>query len=100
MMAGWIPAETLRKGVSRISARKELNTLGIRIKDTEDFKLRLMKSGHTQTSFAEKVRLSNTYFNKAVNGERTIGANAAGKIQAGLKAKFDELFIIEKEEVK
>jgi transcriptional regulator with XRE-family HTH domain len=83
-----------------MKSQKGSEHMGIKIKDTEDFKQRLMKIGHTQTSFAEKVNLSTTYLNKAVNGERTIGAKAAGKIQGGLKAKFDELFIIEKEEVK
>ena len=69
--------------------------MGIKIRNTNEFKVRLAKNGFTQTEFAEKIGMSLTYMNKAINGERNIGVKAAGKMQQGLKAKFDELFVIE-----
>lgn len=74
--------------------------MGIKVKSSREFNVMLAKNGYTQGMFAMKVGLSLSHLNKVINGNKSIGAARAGKIQKELKVKFDELFIIEKEEAK
>ena len=75
-------------------------TMTLKIKSGEDFKNILAKKGYTQETYAEKMDISFSHLNKSINGKKNLGAKLAHKIQKDLKVKFDELFIIETEEMK
>lgn len=75
-------------------------SMSIRIISSEEFKEHIAKNGHTQETFAEKMDISFSHLNKAINGKKNVGAKLAGRIRKDLKAKFEDLFTIEKEEVK
>lgn len=67
----------------------------IKVKNV-DYVLRLiMKKGHSQSSFCNKVGVSVSYGNQVLNGKRNPSPELADKIVQLLGVDFDDIFFIQ-----
>lgn len=67
----------------------------IRLKNPKEFKIMMIKRGHTQRSLGRAADVSDTTINHLINLKRGCGPSVASKICEALKAEFDDIFFID-----
>ncbi|MDN4525363.1 helix-turn-helix domain-containing protein [Fictibacillus fluitans] len=67
----------------------------IKLKNAHDFKKLLIKSGYTNSSFAQKIDVSSAYVNQIVNEKSFPSPQVAKKITEELEIDFDTIFFID-----
>lgn len=59
-----------------------------------ELKRRILQTGHSLTSFAEKIDISRSFLSYLVNQNKTLSPELAQRIAKELNADFDELFFV------
>ncbi|WP_263708010.1 helix-turn-helix transcriptional regulator [Shouchella tritolerans] len=72
-----------------------MNKVKIRLKDPEQLKLILIKSGLSQSALAKKASTSPAYVNQILNGVKNPGPKMAKALADALDLGFDDIFFIE-----
>lgn len=59
-----------------------------------ELKRRILQTGHSLTSFAEKIDISRSFLSYLVNQNKTLSPELARRIAKELDTEFDELFFV------
>ena len=67
----------------------------IKVKDVNSLKQLLIKTGFSQRALGRMIRVSETYINQLVNGERNPSPAVAKRMCDSLDSEFDDIFFVD-----